>query len=103
MSITLFHCPKCDVYSTSATVNLVVSATLSPKRYRLWPHDISYPQDGVPLKDIAESRCNECDGLTNLVTLDECPHLWQSLHSDPSNRVCAYCGVMQQGRVVFDE
>lgn len=102
MSIVLFHCPRCDVFSTSARVKVVVPATLRPRWGTLWAHDVSWP-DNLSLEDIVESRCEECDGLTVLKSLDDCPHRWQTRHSDPSNRVCAYCGVMQQGRVVFDE
>jgi hypothetical protein len=103
MSVTLFHCPKCGSYSTSAMVNLVVSATLRPKQGRLWPHDVSYPEDGVPLEDVVESYCEDCGSMTELMILDECPHQWGISYSDVRRRICAFCGETQQGRLVFDE
>ena len=104
MSVVLFRCLKCNNYSTSAMVNLVVSATLKPRRGRLWPHDISYPEDGIPLENIVESYCGDCDSPTELVTLDECPHWWgKAKGSQPPYRVCVLCGEKQEGHVIFDE
>ena len=105
MSVTLFYCSQCDSYSTSAMVNMTVHAILSPTRSMLCvDSDASWPEGySIPLEDIVESRCSECDEPSKLVTLDECPHRWQTLYSDPSRRVCAFCGEMQQGCVVFLE
>jgi len=106
MSVTLFHCPKCDNYSVSAKVNLVLSAKLDPLRGSLRIHGVTYLdfEVNIPLEDIVESRCNWCDSLTELVTLDECPHWWgKAKGSQPPYRVCALCGAEQEGRVMFDE
>jgi len=105
MSVVLFHCSKCDSYSTSATVNVTACATLNPKRGMLCiDPDASWPEGySIPLEDIVESRCNECDGPTELVTLDECPHWWGEHCCDGTLRVCTLCGEEQEGRVIFDE
>ena len=106
MSVTLLHCPKCGNYSTSAMVNLVVSATLNANDGEFWIKGDIYPEHSIPLEDFVEGYCNECDSPdspspTEIVTLDECPHWYPPFHG--CIRVCAYCGERQVGRVVFDE
>jgi len=103
MSVVLFRCTKCGSYSTSAIVNIPMSARLDASRGVLRLSDVSLPEGDIPLGSVVESHCDECDGLTELVMLDECPHWWESHCCDADVRVCIYCGEEQEGRVIFDE
>ena len=105
MSVTLFHCPECDRYTTrGATVKLEVNADLNASRRRLVACErIRGPAQGFSLVDIVRSECPECGQPTELTTLDKCPHKWRPHWSNKAIRVCALCDEEQQGRVVFDE
>jgi len=105
MSITLFHCSHCNTYSLDATVRLYVSATLEPQRGKLRVSDDASLPEGVriPLEDIVESRCPECSRITELVTLDECPHQWKPWRVGSwgvPRSTCRFCGESRQGRIV---
>lgn len=106
MSVTLFQCQKCGDYLTFAEVNIVISATLDPLRGMLRVSDDASLPEGtkIPLKDIADSRCEECGSPTKLVILDECPHYWwESSYGHSPSRHCIYCNETQEGRLVFDD
>ena len=107
MSVTLFHCSHCNIYTTSATVSLYVSATLNPKRGMLRVGDDTSLPEGysIPLENIVESHCPECSRVTELVTLDECPHQWGEWRigvwrGEVPTRTCNFCDEVQQGKIV---
>lgn len=102
MSVTLFYCPKCGHYSDRATITVAVLGAVN-KHGEVWSFFASPPVRGIPLEDIIESRCRNCGGLSELMTLDRCPHQWQKLMSDTSCRTCSYCGKIQRGRIVFED
>ena len=107
MSVTLFHCLRCGIYTNSgASVGLWVSATLDCVKGVLWGHDVLLPRDGFSLDDIVESYCPECSPEYNepmeLVVLDECPHRWESFYGYPCGRRCVFCNEQQEGHVVYD-
>lgn len=101
MSITLFYCPECGHYSDRATITVAVLGAVN-EHDEIWSFFASPPVKGIPLEDIIESRCRDCGGVGEFITLAKCPHQWQKLMSDTSCRICAFCGETQQGRLVFD-
>ena len=104
MSVTLFHCPKCNRYTKRGAIILVeIRASINAKRGGLTVY-------GNPLKlrasrdDIIRSHCPDCDGPTELYNVDECPHRWSEyIMGHPPYRICSLCDERQDGRVVFDE
>jgi len=102
MSVTLFHCTVCGNYSDSATITVVVDATVSPRLGIVVAFDI-LRIGGIPLESIRYSFCEECGGLAELVCLDECPHKWQVLFGNNRMRLCEFCGEKQRGRTMLDK
>jgi hypothetical protein len=111
MSVILFHCPRCNIYTTDATVRLYVSATLDPQRGMLRVSDDTSLPEGyrIPLEDVVESLCPECSGPGHnepmeLVVLDKCPHRWGRWRTDSwgkSHSTCLYCGEDWKGETRY--
>ena len=106
MSVTLFRCPHCNIYTTSATVSLYVSAVLDPQRGMLRVGDDASLPEGysIPLESVMESHCPECSRVTELVVLDECPHQWEGWQVDQLGQPyssCRFCGEKRKGKIMY--
>lgn len=103
MSVILFYCPQCKEYTREgAQVNTCIDVFLNPVSGELTIDDETIlPNCRYRVEDIVASYCPECDGPTELVCLDECPHDWHTSGLDRISRKCRLCSKIQRGKVVF--
>jgi len=109
MSVTLFHCLQCGVYTdtgAAVSVNVRLAARLDCVKGVLWgfEYSLSLPDDGIALNNIVESHCPECGEPTELVVLDECPHRWGNGRIDRLGQlyhICQFCNERMEGKIVY--
>lgn len=108
----LLHCKRCGLYTnrTDFYVKVRVPCKLRDDEWRFWLED-TIELNGYSVKEKDRDAemvidCPECEfeekGTLEVVEVDECPHNWERHWRDANKRVCCLCGIVQEGKVIWN-